>query len=34
MINLFNDFLVGMWKWIVHVVKARLFHDLYILYVV
>ena len=32
--KMFNDFLVGTWKWIINVVKAYLFHDLYFVYVV
>ena len=32
--NLFNDFLIGMWKWVVYVIKAYLLHGLYFVYVV
>ena len=31
---MFNDFLIGEWKWIVYVIiKASLFHDVYFVYV-
>ena len=29
-----KDFLVGKWDWIIYVVKAHLFHDLYFVYIV
>ena len=32
--TMFNDFLIAKWKWIIYVVEAHLFHDLYIVYVV
>ena len=31
--NMFHDFLIGKWNWIVYVIKAYLFHDLYFVYV-
>ena len=30
--KVFKDFLVGKWKWIIYVVKGRLFHDIYFVY--
>ena len=31
---MFNDLLIGKWKWIVYVIKAYLFHVLNCVYVV
>ena len=31
--KMFNDLLIAKWKWILHVMKAYLIHDLYIVYV-
>ena len=30
---MFNDFLIGEWKWNLYVRNAYLFHDLYFVYV-
>ena len=32
--KMFNNFLIEKWKWIVHVLHAYLFHDIYFVYVV
>jgi len=32
--NIFNNFFNAKWKWIEYVIKAYLFHDLYLMYVV
>ena len=29
---MFNDFLIGKWKWILYVMKAYLIHDLYFVF--
>ena len=31
--EMFNDFFTEKWKWIMYVVKARLFYDLFFLYI-
>ena len=31
--EMFNDLLVGKWKWIIYVIKTYLFHDSYFVYV-
>ena len=31
--KMFNDFLIGKWKWILLVIKAYLIHDFHIIYV-
>ena len=32
--KMFNDFLIGKWKWVIHVINAYLIWDLYFVYVV
>ena len=32
--EMFNEFFVEKWKWIMCIIKAHLFHDLYFVYVV
>ena len=33
-VQMLKDFLNGKWKWIVHVIKVYLFHDMHFIYVV
>ena len=32
--NVFNDFLIGMWKWVVYAIKAYLPYGLYFVHIV